>query len=83
MKSLVTIAALAALVATPALAQTKRTTGQQQTQQQVQQKHSANPRNDVYVNGRYIGSDPDAFIRLQLQNDPGQGGTDSGSSGGE
>jgi len=33
-------------------------------------RHSANPSHDVYVNGRYSGSDPDPFIRSQLAHDP-------------
>lgn len=32
--------------------------------------HSSNPAQDVYVNGKYSGSDPDPFIRGQLANDP-------------
>ena len=29
-------------------------------------KHSTNPTHDVYVNGQYIGSDPDSRIRSDL-----------------
>jgi hypothetical protein len=76
MKTLITSVALVTLIAAPALAQTKRAPAQQ-SQSQVQQKHSANIRNDVYVSGRYVGSDPDAFIRLQMQADPEQGGNGS------
>jgi hypothetical protein len=82
MKSLVAMAVLAAFAATPALAQSART-APKASKVQVQQKHSANPKHDVYVNGRYIGSDPDATIRMQLLNDPSQGGQDSGGGGGE
>jgi len=32
--------------------------------------HSSNPAHDVYVNGRYSGSDPDPFIRSQLDITP-------------
>jgi len=32
--------------------------------------HSPNPAHDVYVNGKYSGSDPDPFIRQQLSVDP-------------
>lgn len=32
-------------------------------------RRSANPAHDVYVNGRYAGSDPDPFIRSQLGRD--------------
>lgn len=34
---------------------------------------SKNPRYDVSVNGKYIGSDPDATVRAQLARDPTQG----------
>jgi len=34
-------------------------------------RHSSNPAYDVYdTSGRYIGSDPDPFIRGQLARDP-------------
>jgi len=29
-------------------------------------KYSASPANDVFVNGKYVGSDPDPFIRSML-----------------
>ena len=32
-------------------------------------QHSVNPGYDAYVNGRYVGSDPDALIRSQMQRD--------------
>jgi hypothetical protein len=32
--------------------------------------HSPNPAHDVYVSGKYSGSDPDPFIRSQLAHDP-------------
>jgi hypothetical protein len=32
--------------------------------------HSRNPANDVYVSGRYAGSDPDSRIRSYLAHDP-------------
>jgi len=32
--------------------------------------HSSNPRYDVYVDGRYAGSDPDPIIRSRLAADP-------------
>ena len=32
-------------------------------------RRSLNPNHDVYVNGRYVGSDPDPFIRSQLARD--------------
>jgi hypothetical protein len=33
---------------------------------------SKNPRYDVYVNGQYVGSDPDANVRSQLAHDLSQ-----------
>lgn len=57
-KMLVAAAVLSTALASPALAQT---TPQQRGQ------HSVNPSYDVYVNGQYVGSDPDPNIRLQLQ----------------
>jgi len=33
-------------------------------------KRSMNSAHDVYVNGVYVGSDPDSFIRNQLARDP-------------
>jgi uncharacterized protein YdeI (BOF family) len=81
MMKLLTTAALVAVVATPALAQTQdraqhraRTTVTQQTyQQDQQQRRSVNPTNDVYdIHGQYVGSDPDPTIRNQLANDPSQ-----------
>jgi len=81
MKKLLTTVALVAVVATPALAQTRDraphrthpTTTPQAYTTQDQQRHSANPRNDVYdIHGGYVGSDPDPTIRSQLANDPTQ-----------
>ena len=57
-KMLVAAAVLSTALASHALAQT--------TLQQCEQ-HSVNPSYDVYVNGQYVGSDPDPNIRLQLQ----------------
>jgi Ni/Co efflux regulator RcnB len=81
MMKLLTTVALVAVVATPALAQTRdRTTPQrtrnvatQQTYPQDQQRRSVNPSNDVYdIHGQYVGTDPDPTIRNQLANDPSQ-----------
>jgi len=33
-------------------------------------QHSSNPANDVFVNGKYVGSDPDPHIRSMLARDP-------------
>jgi hypothetical protein len=39
-----------------------------------QVRHSSNPAFDVYdTRGRYLGSDPDPFIRSQLARDPAKG----------
>ena len=34
------------------------------------QPHASNPRNNVYQDGQYVGSDPDPFIRDMLRQDP-------------
>jgi hypothetical protein len=36
-------------------------------------KYSNNPSNDVFVNGQYVGSDPDPTIRSTLARDPEAG----------
>ena len=36
-------------------------------------KYSTNPSNDVFVNGQYVGSDPDPTIRSTLARDPEAG----------
>jgi len=41
-----------------------------QTAPQQRGQHSVNPSYDVYLNGQYVGSDPDPNIRLQLQRRP-------------
>jgi hypothetical protein len=33
-------------------------------------KYSNNPAHDVFVNGKYVGSDPDPTIRSMLARDP-------------
>jgi Ni/Co efflux regulator RcnB len=82
MKKLLTTVAVVAVVATPALAQTRDRTPQRArtavtqpytTPSQDQQRRSATRSNDVYdIHGQYIGSDPDPTIRSQLANDPSQ-----------
>jgi hypothetical protein len=32
----------------------------------AQKRYSTNPAHDVFVNGKYVGSDPDPFIRSML-----------------
>jgi len=78
MKMLLAGAALAAVLASPALAQsanpyadpTARYTPNGQHEYiypSDRHAHSANAANDVYdVRGRYVGSDPDPFIRDYL-----------------
>ena len=36
-------------------------------------KYSDNPAHDVFVNGKYVGSDPDPSIRSTLARDPEAG----------
>jgi hypothetical protein len=57
-RMLVAAAVLSAVLASPALAQTAP---------QQREQHSVNPSYDVYLNGQYVGSDPDPNIRLQLR----------------
>ena len=56
---LVAATTAAVALATPVLAQN--------APQQNRQQHSVNPSYDVYLNGQYVGSDPDPNIRLQLR----------------
>jgi len=76
MKRIFATAVLAALVASPALAQTAPRAPAQQSLQPEQsygrveaQPRSAIPNNDVYEGGRYLGADPDPNVRLQLRLD--------------
>ena len=77
MKTLIATAALAAIIATPALAQTARRAPAQQYPSQYDQGYGrteAQPRagnsgTEVYENGRYLGADPDPNVRLQLRLD--------------
>ena len=66
--------ALIAALASPALAASKKHSrnarsleAYAQAQQWQTQRHSTNRRNDVYVGGTYLGSDPDPMIRFELQ----------------
>ena len=75
MKTFLAGVALATALASPALAQTTQQYPSPYAQQIANGRHayvyppdnhahSANPANDVYdIRGRYIGSDPDPFIR--------------------
>ena len=87
MKMRITIVALAAVLATPALAQTvqqqprpydpstyTRDGNRGEYQSRARVRPSPNSPNDVYdVRGRYVGSDPDPVVRGQLRQDPTQG----------
>jgi hypothetical protein len=65
--------ALTAVLASPALAQTTSGAVSGAYTQQIAAR-SAHPNWNVYVNGRYVGTDPDPTIRSQLAHDPCQGG---------
>jgi hypothetical protein len=77
MKTLVIAAALAAVVASPALAQTaqRHATPQQMYPSQYDQTvgRTEQPRsptgNTVYDNNQYLGADPDPNVRLDLRRD--------------
>ena len=89
MKMRITAVALAAVLATPALAQTVHNQSRPYDPSAYARDQSGNPgdyqsrarvrlspnaRNDVYdFNGRYLGSDPDPLVRDQLRRDPTQG----------
>jgi hypothetical protein len=66
MTKTILLAALAALLAAPAFANTMRTTPKPQQGQIGDLQHSPKVLWDVFVNGKYVGSDPDAAIRSQL-----------------
>ena len=77
MKTLVIAAALAAVTASPALAQTaqRHAMPQQmypsqydQTVGRTEQPRSTNG-NTVYENNQYLGADPDPNVRLDLRRD--------------
>jgi len=70
-KMLVAAAVVATAIASPALAQTTKSPSDFV---QSRQQHSANPSYDVYVNGEYVGSDPDPNIRAQLRRGHGPEG---------
>jgi hypothetical protein len=55
-----------ALLATPALAQRPE---HQASQHQAQTQLQAPPANEVIVDGRAVGADPDANVRLELRRD--------------
>jgi len=77
MKVLITTVVLIAVAATPVLAQTidRRSPSVRSLQSEQlygrssERPHSANPANDVYDSGQYVGSDPDPNVRQQLRRD--------------
>ena len=83
MKMLIATAALVTLIATPTFAQSvDRQANVRQNNQTIQapqfgrtatgQRHSTNPANDVYDSPRkYLGSDPNALVRLEILRDRG------------
>ena len=84
MKTLLTTVALAAVIATPALAQTARTQNQWTNPSAfgaessygistVRRPAAAVQRGNVYdTRNQYVGSDPDPSVRDQLSRDPSQ-----------
>lgn len=83
MRIFVVTAALAVVVASPALAQSTRRAPVQQYQSQYDQPYgrfegrpqAAPSGNDVYEAGQYLGSDPDPNVRLELRRDFDKGGS--------
>ncbi len=71
MKRLILIAAAAGLLAAPVLAQTSQQIPMAQRVEAAKKAPKANNSNDVYCNGQYVGSDPDANVRQQLKRDFG------------
>jgi len=76
MKTIIATAVLAAVIASPALAQTARHAPAQPSAQPEQsygrveaQPRTAVPGSEVYEGGRYLGADPDPNVRLQLRLD--------------
>jgi hypothetical protein len=64
MKTLIATAALAALIASPALAQTRRP-----IQQYPEGQARVVPPYAVFDGSKYLGADPDPNVRLQLRLD--------------
>ena len=77
MKTLITAVALAAVIASPALAQTaaRRAPAQQALSQDQSfgrteaQRRATNSGHSVYEGGQYLGADPDPNVRLMLRLD--------------
>ena len=74
MKTFITAVALAAVIASPALAQSRRAQPQQyQSQYDQTVGGTETPRStnglSVYDNNHYLGADPDPNVRLDLRRD--------------
>ena len=61
---IILMTAIIAALATPALAAPRTHSS---TTALAAQRHSPNPAWDVYVGGKYVGSDPDRMIRHELR----------------
>jgi hypothetical protein len=82
MTKILAVTALAILIATPAFAQSKKADASKANKSYAsatadtramnrawEPAHSINPAYDVYVNGEYVGSDPDPRIRSTLRDE--------------
>jgi hypothetical protein len=82
MTKILAATALAILIATPAFAQSKKADGSKASKSYASYSsgmramnraqpwappYSTNPQYDVYVNGEYVGSDPDPRVRWTLR----------------
>jgi len=77
-KVLIATLAMATVLACPALAQTKHRYSKQHAADRLSayaapvpsaSRRSPNRSNDAYVNGRYVGFDPDPLVRFNLERD--------------
>jgi hypothetical protein len=66
---IVIAAAFASLIAAPAFAQSHKSTYKQDSMGSYAQAPSATDYDEVVVNGKVIGQDPDANVRLELRRD--------------
>jgi hypothetical protein len=80
---LVAVMILSAAAATPAMGASSKQRGTRPAPSYIPppaygvradgRAHSSNPAHDVYVNGKYAGSDPDPKIRSSIARDPWPG----------
>jgi hypothetical protein len=83
MTGLVAVMLLGAAAATPAIGASSKQRGARPAASYIPppaygvrgdgRAHSSNPVHDVYVNGKYAGSDPDPRIRASIARDPWPG----------